>query len=1028
MAQPTPHVERDVLTLESSAGASTIAVDSPAWFSWLEQASAFSFTSPQGSFTARRERASNGRGDWYWRAYRYRGGARRRAYLGRAAELSLERLQMVAAQLAGPETPTPPSAPGPPATAAPAPGLLTTKLYRPQSRPDLVARPRLLDRLDAGLHGPLTLVCAPAGFGKTTLLADWLGRTECPVAWLGLDASDSDLVVFLRYLVAALQTLAPQVGAALADLLESPQPPAVEALLTTLLNDMTALPSGSLLVLDDYHVITTPAIHHAVSFLIDHLPPTLHLVIATREDPPIPLARLRARRQVSELRAEQLRFTAEEAAAFLTEVMALTLTANDLAALGARTEGWIAGLQLAALAMQDRDEYASFIAAFTGSNRFIVDYLADEVLSRQPAHIQSFLVQTAILDRMSGPLCDSVRGEEAPIASTERASQHLLEQLERANLFVVPLDAERQWYRYHHLFSEMLRARLRRDMPISHVAALHRRAGAWYAHAGYTSEAVQHALVGQDYAQAALLVERVALAMIQRSELARLLVWIERLPQEAVQARPLLGLSYAWGLFLSGRIGAAVARLDMVEAALAASGTPPPPEAQGHIAAMRAYLVRETGDLDATIAYSRQAIAHLARHDTLLRAMVVVNLAIAQYLKGAFDQAAELLSETVASGRTAQLMANTLSAIYIHTQLLRYRGDLGQALQVCQEGLALVERHGWQRSPAVGFLHVAIGELLRERNQLDAAAEHLARGITLGREGGHPHILIAGNVWLAWLRQTQADAAGSQEAIDAALQVVQTYQVSRYWPLPVAAACQARLWIVRGDLAGASLWGQAREGSWGGISGDYIDEAEDVTLARLWIAQGAYVAATDLLSHLQRAATAGGRRGSLIEILILQAIANAARQREQDALEALSQALGLAAPEGYVRIFVDEGAPMRQLLEAQSAERRAQSDPLQFYRELLLSAFQRSDEAQTGGAQVVLPSALERSNPLAEPLSARELEVLELIAAGHSNQAIADTLIIAVGTVKKHINNIYSKLDVQSRTQALARARELSLL
>src|SRR6266542_5177005 len=708
MAHLTPHVEQGTLTLSERDAEHTIAVGSPAWFSWLETATAFTFASSYGTFTARRERSSSGRGDWYWRAYQHRAGTRGRAYLGKAAELSLERLQTVVAQLAnagaleqvldtigaGGDAPRAVSrhqqalpsgtvtflftdvvgstqlweqhheamgtalarhdtllrqaigahggvvfktvgdsvhavfarAPdalataldaqralqqehwdstgalrvrmalhtgaaelrdgdyfGPPlnrvariltlghggqillsrathdlvadelpartslralgdyhlkdlvrpepifqcvsadlptdfpplrsdnlgpGAGVPTPQLLATKLYMPRVRPDLVARPRLFARLDAGLHGALTLVCAPAGFGKTTLLAAWLHRIGRPAAWLGLDAGDSDPAVFLRYLVAALQALAPEVGATLLGLLQSPQMPPLETLLTILVNDLARVPHECILVLDDYHVLEGPPVHQVVSFLLDHLPPELQLMIATREDPPLPLARLRARRQVAELRAYQLRFAADEAAAFLTEVMGLPLSAADAAALEAHTEGWIAGLQLAALAMRDRADYTGFIAAFTGSNRFIVDYLTDEVLSRQPSHIQTFLLQTSILDRLCGPLCVAVLGVggqrsgvgETPLIPDPRPlipdsySQLILEHLERANLFVTPLDGERRWYRYHHLFGEVLRERLRRGAATTEVATLHRRASAWYEQASFTSQAVQHAL------------------------------------------------------------------------------------------------------------------------------------------------------------------------------------------------------------------------------------------------------------------------------------------------------------------------------------------------------------------------------------------------------------------------------------------------------------------------------------------------------------------------------------------------------
>jgi LuxR family maltose regulon positive regulatory protein len=1245
MAHQTPHVDQGTLTLRQPDEEHTIAVGSPAWFRWLETATAFTFASSYGTFTARRERSSSGRGDWYWRAYQHRAGTRRRAYLGKAAELSLERLQTVVAQFAnagvleqtpdqaeaGGDAPRAVSreqqalpsgtvtflftdivgstqlweqhheAMGPalvhhdrllrqaigvhdgvvfktvgdsihavfarapdafaaaldaqralqqerwdstgplrvrmalhsgaaelreddyfgpplnraarilalgyggqillsrathdlvaddlpahtslralgdyqlkdlarpepifqcvsadlpadfpplrtdnprPSAGVPAPQLLATKLYIPRARPDLVVRPRLFARLEDGLQEALTLVCAPAGFGKTTLLAAWLRRTGRPAAWLGLDAEDSDLTLFLRYLVAALQTLAPEVGATLLTLLQSPPPP-LETLLIGLLNDLAGLPQNSILVLDDYHVVEAPPIHQAVGFLLDHLPPALHIVIATREDPPLPLARLRARGQVAELRAEQLRFTADEAAVFLTDVMGLALTAVDLATLEARTEGWIAGLQLAALAMHDRDDYAAFIAAFTGSNRFIVDYLADEVLSRQPAHIQTFLLQTSILDPMCGPLCDAIllgRTEnqesrtlednlgsqltlQVPVLSSgDSHSQLLLEQLERANLFVTPLDAERRWYRYHHLFAEVLRERLRRGAATTELATLHRRASQWYEQASLMGQAVQHALAGGAFGRAAALVEQVASTMIQRNELARLLTWLDALPADVVQARPLLGLYYAWGLFLSGQIKQATNRLEAIEAVLATDEAKQTPEVQGHTAAMRAYLVRETGDFAATIALSRQALAHLPEQGSLLRAMVTLNLAIAHYLQGEFDLAYGLLTETIANGQTAERMANTLSAMYLNVQVLRAQGALQQALQLCQDGLELVTRSGWHTFPAVGFLYVAFGDVLREHNQLSRAAEYLEKGIELGQEGGHPHILIIGHVWLAWLRQTQGDVAGSHEAIRAALQLVQHHQVSPFWPLPSATCYQARLWIAQGNLAAASRWAETSRLNQTGTPGAYLYEVEDVTLARLLIAQGNLEAAEARLLQLHHSAASAGRSGSLIEILILQAITCAAQKRGEAALSILTQALSLAEREGFVRLFLDEGAPMARLLQAAQTRGIAPE-----YVETLLAAFaERLEARDLGLGDAIQASSLKpQTSELVEPLTPRELEVLRLLADGASNSEIAQRLIISLGTAKKHIANIFGKLAAQSRTQAIARARALKLL
>jgi LuxR family maltose regulon positive regulatory protein len=906
--------------------------------------------------------------------------------------------------------------------------LLQTKLYVPMTRPDpatrlrtsLVPRPHLVEQLDEGLPGKLTLISAPAGFGKTTLVSSWLEHVNLPAAWLSLDEDDNDWARFWTYFIAALQTIQPEVGTEVLALLQSSPLPPSHTLLTLLINGLTAISERFILVLDDYHTIETETIDQALDFFIEHLPPLMHLVLTSRVDPNLSLARLRASGQLNELRSADLRFTPAETTRFLEHMTGLSLTAAEVAALDRRTEGWIAGLQMAALSLQQREAAAvsQFIAEFSGSHRYIMDYLVDEVLQGQPAEVQTFLLYTSILDRLCGPLCEAIlRGSEAPpgngldfapppeIPGASRA-QELLAYLEHANLFIHPLDDQRHWYRYHPLFADLLRQRLQQAYP-DRVAPLHLSASEWYEQAGLTGPAVRHALAAQAYGRAAMLVEQVAPAMVQRSELARLLTWLGALPQDEVQARPLLALYYAWGLFLSGQIEQAATRLEAVEAMLEADEAKQTPEVLGHTAAMRAYLAREAGDFAATIALSRQALAHLPEQDALLRAMVTLNLAVAHYLQGQFEPAYQLLTEIIATGQTAQRIAPTLSAIYLNTQLLRARGALGQALQLCQEGLELVARRGWQDFPAVGFVYVAFGDLLRERNELSTAAEYLEKGIELGQAGGHHHILTIGNVWMAWLRQTQGDVTGSHEAIRAALQFVQYDQGGRFWPLPPA-ACQARLWIAQGDLAAASRWAQVRGLTPADSPITYHCEVEYLTLARLLIAEGKLEAAETLLLRLHRGAASAGRNGNLIEILILQAITFAAQDRGEEALSALAQALSLAEPEGFVRIFLDEGAPMVALL------RRAVAQDLHApYALHLLGAL---------GEAPAIPQ------PLIEPLSERELEVLRRVVAGYSNQEIAQDLVVAVSTVKRHISNIYGKLEVGSRTQAVARARELGLL
>jgi LuxR family maltose regulon positive regulatory protein len=582
--------------------------------------------------------------------------------------------------------------------------------------------------------------------------------------------------------------------------------------------------------------------------------------------------------------------------------------------------------------------------------------------------------------------------------------------LERANLFISPLDNQRQWYRYHPLFADLLRHRLKLSYP-DQVATLHLRAGQWYEQAGLTAHAIRHALAAQAFGYVADLVEQVAPAMIQRGELAGLLKWLEALPDKEVRARPLLTIYYARVLLIGGQTRRAATLLASIEAKVAAAEEEATPEVQGHIAALQAYLARESGDFAGAILLFRQALAHLPRQESLFWAMDTLNLAIAHYLQDEFELASPLLTELIAIGETAQLPANTLAAIYLNAQLLRVQGALREAIQLCQAGMELVARRQWHNFPAVGFLYVAFGDLLCECNELTRAAEYLEKGIKLGEEGGHPHIMLIGNVRLAWLRQLQGDVAGSHEAIRATLQITQHREVSHAWPVPSAACCEARLWIAQGNLAAASRWAQATGLEAADTPVTYLYETEQLTLARLWIAQDNLDAAEPLLLRLHRQALSAKRNGSLIQLLVLQAITYAAQERNEAALAALEQALALAEAEGFVRVFLDEGAPMVALL------RRAVAREL--HANYALHLLEEAGESIMSTAS---------PQPLIEALSERELEVLRRVAAGYSNREIGQELVVAVSTVKRHISNIYGKLEVTSRTQAVAKAKELDLL
>jgi LuxR family transcriptional regulator, maltose regulon positive regulatory protein len=975
--------------------------------------------------------------------------------------------QAVAANLADPQ---PQIAPSPPVT-LPGTHILVMKLYLPRPRPDRVARPRLLSRLDAVLHVPLTLVSAPAGFGKSTLLADWLRQelrienaelrtspsasdsqfsifnSQFKVAWLALDAGDNDPITFLRYLIAAFQTIAPSVGGTALAMLQGP-PPAAETLIRVLLNDLAALPHESVLVLDDYQLITTPAIHAALTVLLEHLPPMLHLILATRADPPLPLARLRARGQLVELRAADLRFTPDEAVAFLTEVMGLPLTLADVLALEARTEGWIAGLQLAALAMRDRDDLAGFISAFTGSHRFVVEYLATEVFERQPAHLQEFLLQTAILDRMCGPLCDAILGIENEKLKIEKTSvesqpsqfsifnsqfsnsysQLILDQLERANLFLVPLDDERRWYRYHHLFGEVLRGRLLAGATPAEIGRLHQRASAWFARQGSIEEAIQHALAAGQPAQAAHLVEQHAEAMILGSQITTLHRWLGLLPQELVYSRCRLAIASAGVQMTVGNMAAVEPLIQAAERAQSASGSagrqePAPSSAEAtdtgwldDVAAvagtLRSIVARAQNDLPRAIALARASLVQLPRQFLFLRSSAAWNLGMAYWSNGELAGAGDAFAEVWADSQSPDHMHGRIVAASSLGQIWIIQGRLREAEQLYRRSLQESMAAGVP-VPSVGMIHVGLGDVLREWNDLDAATQLVTKGIELGKQFGNGDLLASGYITLARVKQAQGEQAA------AAMAFAQAQQLTPGDVFSPAAAHHARLWLAHGDVAAAERWAQ-RNGLDIDTAASYQHETEHIVLARILIARHAFRDALALLDRLVPAAKAGGRSASLIEIGILRALAHHAHGDRAAALTALEQALALAEPEGYVRIFVDEGAPLAELLTWFS--RSLAAAPLRPYIDRLLAAF--------GGAipQTLRSPAMPTAAPMPETLNAREREVLGLFANALSNQAIADRLVVARSTVKWHINNLYSKLGVTTRAEALARAKELDLL
>lgn len=854
-------------------------------------------------------------------------------------------------------------------------------------------RPRLGELLAEGMNRKLTLVSAPAGYGKTTLLSEWrmihLG-SEYPLAWVSLEEADNDPSRFLSYLVATLQTVKAGIGDSVLASLRSPQPPPVESVLAALINDIAAVPEEFALVLDDYHVIEAQPIQGAIAFLLEHMSPQMHLVIASRTDPPLPLARLRARGQMTELRAADLRFTPEEAGAFLTDVMGLELSTRDVEALERHTEGWIAGLQLAALSMRGREDSSGFIEAFTGSNRYVLDYLVDEVLARQPEPVTSFLLKTSILDRLSGELCDAV--------AESHGGQEMLETLDKENLFVVPLDEEGHWYRYHHLFAEVLRHLLRRSQP-NLVPELHRRASRWYEQNGPLDEAIKHALAAQDFESAAHLVEGGAGEILARGEVSLLVGWVEALPEELMRSRPGLCIPYAWALFLTGRLEDAEERARDAERAASTGAL------SAEVTALRANLVRARGDVPGSIELAREARKLLPEDDFALRGAISFNLGSAYWVTGDLEAAKETFAEASAASRRAGNTYVALLSMRARAEIEKMSGHLRRAADLYHEALQIAEA---SPSPAAGLAHVGMGELLYEWNDLDGAVHHLTQGIDLGNRSGSFDIHFPGRAALALVRQAMGDTQGALEVIQEGERAVRTINLPPYM-LDQQAAFEARVRLAQGDLATAARLLEERA-----IDTDDAvniqNELEHLVLARVLLARDESHAALDLLERLRVAAEATGRMGSKIKVLVLQALAYKARDDESRALVTLGRALELAEPEGYVRTFLDEGAPMATLLR--SALTKAISPG---YASRLLGAFGSSSERLPAGA-------------LSEPLSERELEVLRLIASGMSNAEISRALFVSLATVKKHINNIYRKLGTHSRTSALARARELDLL
>jgi LuxR family transcriptional regulator, maltose regulon positive regulatory protein len=902
--------------------------------------------------------------------------------------------------------------------------LLETKLHVPRLRQGLVARPRLDERLSRGAETALTLVSASAGFGKTTLLAEWLAAASSEsrsTAWLSLDPRDNDPALFWRYLVAALQTAAPGVGAGAISLLQSPQPP-IEAVVGTLLNDLSAVRGDVVLVLDDYHVIDARDLQEGMAFLLEHLPSQLHLVLAGRADPALPLARLRSRGELVEIRAADLRFTPEEAAAYLNGAMGLALTAENVAALEGRTEGWIAALQLAALSMRGRDDVAGFIAGFAGDDRYIVDYLAEEVLDRQPEPVKHFLLQTSILDRLSASLCDAV--------TAQGGGKARLAALERGNLFLVPLDDHRRWYRYHQLFADVLRAHLLDEQP-DDIPELHRRASEWYGQDGQPSEAIQHALAAKDFERAAELVELAIPALRRDRQDATLRRWLEALPEELIKVRPVLSMAHAGALMVQGEVTGVEARLRDAEELLdetrpSSQGSQGPlgemvvvdveelPRIPATIEMYRAALALTRGDAPGTVKHAKRAIALAPEEDHLSRAGAAGLMGLAFWGGGDLEAGYRSYTECMAGLRRAGHIADTFGCAIALADIRIAQGRLGDALHTYEQALQLAPGPGGSMLRGTADMYVGISELHLQRDDLPAATRSLMQSQELGEHKGLPQNPHRWRVAMAQVRQAEGDLDGALDLLNEAERLYVSDFFPNVRPVP---ALRARVWVVQGSLGKALDWVREQDLS---IEDDlrYLREFEHITLARLLLAQNAVERerrfldqANALLDRLLQAAEDGARTGSVIEILALQALANQARGDIPAALASLQTALTLAEPEGYVRNFVDEGQPMASLLKAAAKQGIARN-----YVQRLLAAINKTE----GNAPV--------RQDLIEPLSERELDVIRLLGTDLDGPDIARQLVVSLNTVRTHTKNIYAKLGVNNRRAAVRRAQELDLL
>ncbi len=989
--------------LSDAAGKPPIALDTPAWLNWLSEHTAFAYQGMPISFTARREQRPGGS---YWYAYKRVHGRLLKRYLGRGADLTEQRLQEVAQAFLSPDDEV--------VTQTATPALVATRFVLPRLPPGAVPRPQLLARFTHATERSCTMIIAPAGFGKTTLLAlgcEPLRALGWHIAWLSLETSERDLMRFWLYLFKALERAASgSTREALRVLRESSHIGDSEALLIPLINTLAKRHVPLLLVLDDYHLAETSAIDATLLFLVEHLPDTLRLIILSRSEPALPLARWRVQGLLAEIRQEELRFSHAEVERFLTHTMDLHLDAEQVTTLETRTEGWIAGLQLVALSLHGQTDGAAFLAHFTGSNRYIGDYLMGEVINGQGPDIQNFLLRTAMLPRLCGALCDAVTGRND--------GQALLERVEAAHLFIVPLDQQQRWYRYHHLFAEMLCERLTREQPAL-LRDCHTRAAVWFAAQGETHEAIEQALAGQAYSLAASLLETETALMLQRGEVTNVLTWLRALPTALLDRYGRLALLTAAVLLMDGDLENATPILQRLEALLLSIEIDA--TFAGELAAVRAFHTLIThGDMPATQAFAQEALRCLPSGHGFLRDLASLLNASMTLLLAPGDLAAmvQLLTQTVQS--CIRRGNYPIASFALDNRALKEcsQGHLYQAERTCQEALHLPLAPHLQETPFTNWAYLRLGDIYREWNQLERACEMLEHGLAQPFGLRYPEIAVDGYLALARVSLVLDQRERADEMFRILEHAIQTNQLMLHTVWQVE-ACRARLLYMWGQTTEALLWSVRYEEH---LQRDKqqtplaLTSFSDFTLARFQLVQERYAEVRTLLERLLVAAQVGGRGHSVIEACMLLALVEQATGHANDAQQRITQALSLASAEGFVRLFLDEGSPMLQLLShllmtrASTPEQRVAAQ----YARVLLTQAGQSFSASPYATRPDLPST-------------REMEILRLLAAGNSNTAIATELFLALSTVKWHIARLYSKLDVHTRTQAVARARELKL-